>query len=100
MTSRLGGRLPELRTAIPGPRSRALTARLGKVESPNITAVDAAGPVFWVEAAGANVRDADGNVYVDLTAGFGVAAAGHGNAAVADAAGGQLKRLPHAMGDV
>ena len=96
----LGPRLPALETAVPGPRSRELAERLRAVESPNITAVGDAGPIFWVEAAGANVRDADGNVYVDLTAGFGVAAAGHGNAVVAEAAGGQLRRLTHAMGDV
>ena len=33
-------------------------------------------PVFWEEARGANVLDADGNVYLDLTGAFGVGAAG------------------------
>ncbi|MDX1674125.1 MAG: aspartate aminotransferase family protein [Longimicrobiales bacterium] len=100
MDAPLGDRLPALRTSVPGPISRQLTARLQRVESRNITAVGEAGPIFWAEAAGANVRDADGNVYIDLTAGFGVSAAGHGNPAVTDAAVGQLRRLTHAMGDV
>ncbi len=46
------------------------------------------------------VRDADGNDYIDLTAGFGVSMAGHANAAVADAIAAQARRLPHALGDV
>lgn len=96
----LGEELPRLRTPIPGPRSRELAERLGRVESRNVTALGGAGPIFWAEAAGANVRDADGNVYIDLTAGFGVSAAGHGNPAVAGAVADQVRRLPHAMGDV
>ncbi len=85
---------------MPGPRSRELARRLQRVESRNITLVDDAGPIFWAEAAGANVRDVDGNVFVDLTAGFGVAAAGHRSPAVVRAASEQLGRLVHAMGDV
>jgi 4-aminobutyrate aminotransferase-like enzyme len=95
-----GELLPHIPDRPPGPRSRELAARLARVESRNITCIDDAGPIFWAEAAGANVRDVDGNTYVDLTAGFGVAAAGHSNAAVSAAAGRQLSRLAHAMGDV
>ena len=95
-----GDELPVLRTDIPGPRSRGLARRLAAVESRNITATGPAGPIFWEEAAGAAVRDVDGNVYVDLTAGFGVAAAGHANRAVGEAVSRQVRRLPHAMGDV
>lgn len=57
-------------------------------------------PIFWAEAHGANVRDVDGNSFIDLTAGFGVATAGHANSAVADAIEQQAARLPHALGDV
>ncbi len=95
-----GDELPEIRTAIPGPASRALSERLARVESRNITHVGEGGPIFWAEAAGANVVDVDGNRYVDLTAGFGVASAGHSNPAVASAIGRQAARLTHAMGDV
>lgn len=95
-----GQRTPHLTTPIPGPRSRQLGARLQKVESPNITAVTEDGPIFWSEATGANVRDVDGNVFVDLTAGFGVVAAGHGSTVVARAVERQLRRLVHSMGDV
>jgi 4-aminobutyrate aminotransferase-like enzyme len=97
---RLGELLPDIRTEIPGPRSRELGARLRRVESRNVTRIDDAGPIFWSEAAGANVRDEDGNTYIDLTAGFGVSAAGHADGRVAAAVAGQMARLPHALGDV
>lgn len=92
--------LPALRTEVPGPKSRELGRRLRQVESRNVTRIDRRGPIFWSEAAGATVVDVDGNRFVDLTAGFGVAAAGHANAAVAAAVAEQSARLPHAMGDV
>lgn len=95
-----GDLLPDLRTPVPGPRSLDLGRRLARVESRNITRIDAGGPIFWAAAAGANVEDVDGNRFVDLTAGFGVAAAGHGNPAVASAVAAQASRLMHAMGDV
>ena len=84
----------------PGPASRALAERLRAVESRNVTYVDEGWPVFWEEAAGANVRDADGNVYVDLTGGFGVALLGHAHPAVAAAVEAQTRHLVHGMGDV
>lgn len=89
--------LPHIRTPIPGPRSRELARRLSIVESANITGPN---PIFWEEAWGANVRDVDGNVYIDLTAGFGVANAGHANANVVAAIQQQSSKLPHALGDV
>ena len=100
MTEPFGRQLPHLASRPPGPRSRALAARLRRVESRNITLVADDWPVFWEDARGANVRDADGNVYVDLTAGFGVAAAGHAAPEVAAAIAEQAARLPHGLGDV
>ena len=95
-----GDQLPHRITEIPGPVSRQLAARLQRVESPNITAFQPVAPIFWQEAHGANVTDVDGNVYVDLTAGFGVTNAGHSNSAVAAAIAQQAERLGHALGDV
>ncbi len=95
-----GEDLPRLRTPIPGPGSRRLGERLARVESRNVTLIDERGPIFWESASGANVLDVDGNLYVDLTAGFGVAAAGHTNPAIAVAVAEQAARLVHAMGDV
>jgi len=91
---------PSLVTAVPGPRSRALAARLAAVESRNVTALAPEPPIFWERAAGANVWDADGNRYVDLGAGFGVANVGHGHPRVLAELASQERALLHAMGDV
>jgi 4-aminobutyrate aminotransferase-like enzyme len=70
------------------------------VESRNVTRLEPDPPIFWDEARGGAVRDVDGNDFVDLTAGFGVAAAGHAPPEVAAAIADQARRLPHALGDV
>jgi len=86
--------------APPGPRCRALSERLRAVEAPGINTLYGGRPnVVWREALGANVVDADGNRYVDLTAGFGVAAVGHRHPAVTDAVRRQSGRLLHGLGD-
>ncbi len=55
---------------------------------------------MWERARGCSVWDLEGRRYTDLTAAFGVAAAGHANAKVVGAARRQAGRLLHAMGDV
>ena len=92
--------LPELCTPVPGPQSRALCSRLAAVESRNVTALGQPGPIFWQRAQGANVWDADGNRFIDLTAAFGVANVGHGHPEVVAAVARQGDSLLHAMGDV
>jgi 4-aminobutyrate aminotransferase/(S)-3-amino-2-methylpropionate transaminase len=77
-----------------------MAARLSQVESRNVTHLTPDFPVFWEEAKGANVRDVDGNVYLDLTGAFGVSAAGHGPDSVVDEIRDQAGRLIHGMGDV
>lgn len=96
----LGHLLPEIRVPPPGPASRALARRLRAVESRNITQVTDGWPVFWDQARGANVQDADGNIYLDLTGAFGVALLGHAHPAVMEAVRAQAERLVHGMGDV
>lgn len=91
---------PSLVTAVPGPRSRALAARLAAVESRNVTCIAPEPPIFWERAAGSNVWDADGNRFVDLGAGFGVASVGHAHPRVVEAIARQSGELLHAMGDV
>ncbi len=90
---------PHIETPPPGPRSRSLAARLGRVESRNVTALDPI-PIFWERAAGANVWDVDGNRFVDLTAAFGVANVGHAHPDVVSALAAQSHDLLHGMGDV
>ena len=95
-----GTALPSIAVPPPGPRSRALAAELARWESPNVTYLADDFPVFWDEARGANVRDVDGNVFVDLTAAFAVAGPGHAHPRIVDAIQRQSARLLHGMGDV
>ena len=75
---------------------------LREYESRNVlfTEADGSWPIVWERAKGVHVWDAEDKKYLDLTAAFGVAAAGHANAAVVKAGQAQLAKLPHAMGDV
>jgi 4-aminobutyrate aminotransferase-like enzyme len=85
----------------PGPRSLDLAARLRAVEAPGIGGfVAGRPPPVWLEARGSRVTDVDGRTYVDLTAGFGAAAAGHAHPAVVAAVRAQADRLLHGLGDV
>ncbi len=95
-----GDAFPHIRVTPPGPRSRALGKRLRRAESRNVTFIGDRFPVFWEEALAANVRDVDGNVYVDLTGAFGVALAGHRHPRIMRAATRQQQRLTHGMGDI
>jgi 4-aminobutyrate aminotransferase-like enzyme len=71
-------------------------------ESRNVLFAEADGswPIVWDRAKGVHVHDADGKKYLDLTAAFGVAAAGHANPRVVEAGQAQMAKLLHAMGDV
>lgn len=100
MLKDFGGQLPRMVVSPPGPRSLELAARLRRVESRNVTHLTQLFPVFWEAARGANVRDVDGNVYLDLTGAFGVSVAGHTPPGVADAIRSQAAVLVHGMGDV
>src|SRR3989441_2780767 len=83
-------------------RPPQVLALLRTYESPNVTYWDPDGwwPIVWERARGLHLWDAAGKKYLDLTAAFGVAAAGHANPRVVRAGQAQMARLLHAMGDV
>jgi 4-aminobutyrate aminotransferase-like enzyme len=83
-------------------RASQVLSLLRSYESRNVTFIEPDGswPVVWERARGVWVWDTEGRRYLDLTAGFGVAAAGHANARVVQAGRRQMGRLLHAMGDV
>jgi len=91
---------PQILTAIPGPRSRALAHDLRRVESPNVTYLAPDFPIFWEEAHGCIVTDVDGNRFLDVTSAFGVASIGHSHPRVVAAIQQQVQKLTHGMGDV
>lgn len=75
---------------------------LRRYESRNVTFMEPDGswPIVWERAQGVHVWDANGKRYLDLTAAFGVASAGHANPRVVRAGQEQMGKLLHAMGDV
>jgi 4-aminobutyrate aminotransferase-like enzyme len=75
---------------------------LRRFESRNITFIEPDGswPIVWHRAKGVHVWDLQGRRFLDLTAAFGVAAAGHANTRVIKAGQKQMSRLLHAMSDV
>jgi 4-aminobutyrate aminotransferase/(S)-3-amino-2-methylpropionate transaminase len=104
-----GDALPLVQNPIPASAGRAWVERLAASECPALTTrrkrrEEQTGashdPIVWVEAQGANVIDADGNRYVDLTSGFGVAFVGHRHPVVVAAVKRQVDRLVHALGDL
>lgn len=102
---RRGDLLPRIVTPPPGPRSRALARELDACEAPGVNTLVSCAEglrpgVAWAEARGSNVLDVDGNRFLDLTAGFGVAAVGHRHPRVVDAVRRQSGRLIHGLGDV
>jgi 4-aminobutyrate aminotransferase-like enzyme len=82
--------------------TRQTLALLRDYESRNVlfTEQDGSWPIVWERARGVHVWDAEGKKYLDLTAAFGVASAGHANPAVVRSGQKQMARLLHAMGDV
>jgi 4-aminobutyrate aminotransferase / (S)-3-amino-2-methylpropionate transaminase / 5-aminovalerate transaminase len=104
-----GSLLPEIRVPPPGPRSRALAARLAAVESPLFDARrreraarsgEDQAPIVYAHGRGANVVDVDDNRYVDLTAGFGALLFGHPPNDAEAAARSSIADLSLALGDV
>jgi len=96
-----GRLLPEMLVPPPGPRAGAMASRLEASEAPGINSlVSGTTAMLWAQARGSNVVDVDGNRYVDLTAGFGVAAVGHRHPAVVAAVSEQAQHLVHGLGDV
>ncbi len=83
-------------------KTRQILDVLRDYESRNIVFMEPDGswPIVWERARDVHVWDADGKKYLDLTAAFGVAAAGHANPRIVKAGQKQMARLLHAMGDV
>jgi 4-aminobutyrate aminotransferase/(S)-3-amino-2-methylpropionate transaminase len=82
----------QIRTEIPGPKSRALLARRGAAVPRGVPAVT---PIAVVHAEGAVVTDADGNRLIDFGGGIGVVNTGHRHPGVVEAVRAQLDRFVH-----
>ena len=82
----------EIRTQIPGPRSRAIAEREARaVAHPLLVHL----PIFAERAENSTITDVDGNVFVDFAGGVGVVNAGHGHPHVIEAVVEQAQRFLH-----
>jgi 4-aminobutyrate aminotransferase/(S)-3-amino-2-methylpropionate transaminase len=82
----------EIRTEIPGPRSKALLERERRViAQPLIVHL----PIFAERAENATITDVDGNVFVDFAGGVGVVNAGHAHPRIVEAVVEQATRFLH-----
>src|SRR5438094_2154481 len=82
----------ELRTEIPGPRSREILERKERVVADPLSVFL---PVVVDEARGATLTDVDGNTFIDFTGGVGCLNVGHSHPQVVAAAQEQLARFSH-----
>ena len=82
----------ELRTAIPGPRSKAILDRKDKVIAGPLSITI---PVVIQEGRGSTLTDVDGNTFIDFTGGVGCLNVGHSHPKLVEAAQEQLTRFAH-----
>jgi 4-aminobutyrate aminotransferase / (S)-3-amino-2-methylpropionate transaminase / 5-aminovalerate transaminase len=82
----------DLKTDIPGPRSREILARLEAVVS---SALAVYLPIVAAEGRGSTLTDVDGNTFIDFTGGVGCLNVGHANPHVVEAVQEQAARFLH-----
>ena len=82
----------DIRTAIPGPRSREILERKARVVADPLSVYL---PVVVAEAHGALLTDVDGNTFVDFSGGVGCLNVGHSHPRVVEAAQEQIARFTH-----
>jgi 4-aminobutyrate aminotransferase / (S)-3-amino-2-methylpropionate transaminase / 5-aminovalerate transaminase len=82
----------ELRTEIPGPRSREIIERKERVIADPLSLNF---PVVIERGEGATLTDVDGNTFIDFTGGVGCLNVGHSHPRVVEAAQEQLERFSH-----
>jgi 4-aminobutyrate aminotransferase / (S)-3-amino-2-methylpropionate transaminase / 5-aminovalerate transaminase len=82
----------ELRTEIPGPRSREILARKEQVIADPLSIYL---PVVIEEGRGATLTDVDGNTFIDFTGGVGCLNVGHSHPRLIEAAQEQLTKFSH-----
>src|SRR5438093_4690947 len=82
----------ELRTAIPGPRSKEILDRKGRVVADPLSIYL---PVVITRGEGATLTDVDGNTFLDFTGGVGCLNVGHAHPRVVDAVQEQAAKFLH-----
>jgi 4-aminobutyrate aminotransferase len=87
--------IPDLKTALPGPKAKAVIERDAKVVSTSYTRDY---PLVMARGEGAAVEDVDGNIFLDCAAGIAVTATGHSHPDVVKAIVDQAHKFIHMSG--
>src|SRR5207244_12822965 len=82
----------DVRTDIPGPRSKEILERKERVVAEPLSIYL---PVVIADGRGATVTDVDGNTFIDFTGGVGCLNVGHSHPRVVEAAQEQLNHFSH-----
>ena len=82
----------QLKTSIPGPKSKALSERRSKAVPRGLSH---ATPIYVAKTEGAILEDVDGNRYIDLAGGIGCLNTGHRAPGVLTAIERQLDKFLH-----
>jgi 4-aminobutyrate aminotransferase/(S)-3-amino-2-methylpropionate transaminase len=82
----------ELKTAIPGPKSKEILERKERAVADPLSVFL---PVVIDEGRGATLTDVDGNTFIDFTGGVGCLNVGHSHPRVVEAAQEQLSKFSH-----
>lgn len=88
----LPSQVRQVRTEVPGPRSRAL---LDRARAALPAGLGSALPVFVESSGGGVLVDADGNSFIDLGSGIAVTTVGNAAPAVTERAAEQLRKFTH-----
>jgi 4-aminobutyrate aminotransferase-like enzyme len=83
----------ELKTAVPGPQSRALRAREDAHAAPGLQNYAIAAGIVVEEGRGSAVTDVDGNTYLDFIGGINVNALGHSHPRYVEAVKAQVEKV-------
>jgi 4-aminobutyrate aminotransferase / (S)-3-amino-2-methylpropionate transaminase / 5-aminovalerate transaminase len=82
----------ELKTAVPGPRSQEILARIDRSIA---SALSVYLPIVAADARGSTITDVDGNTFIDFTGGVGCLNVGHAHPHVVEAVQEQAARFLH-----
>jgi len=86
---------PHIKTALPGPKAKAIVERDRQVTAPAYGRVY---PLVVKQAQGMTVEDVDGNLFLDFMAGIAVASTGHSHPRVVKAIEEQARKFLHICG--
>ena len=88
-------KLPEIKTALPGPKTKRLLEKDERFISPSYTR---SYPLMVERGYGAMLEDVDGNLFLDFNAGVAVCALGHAHPEIAEVISQQAKKFTHISG--